>query len=90
MSMEAHDVIEAIAVGVGATLVMALWNLFLKHMFSIPSLNYCLLGRWLGHMPTSVPARYENSIRFGDSTERPITLVISHVGLAPVPAVRQS
>ena len=30
---------------------MDLWNLFLKRTFSIPSLNYCLLGRWLRHMP---------------------------------------
>ena len=30
---------------------MDLWNLFLKRTFSLPSLNYCLLGRWLRHMP---------------------------------------
>ena len=30
---------------------MDLWNLFLKRVFGIPSLNYCLLGRWLCHMP---------------------------------------
>jgi hypothetical protein len=30
---------------------MDLWNLFLKRAFNIPSLNYCLLGRWLRHMP---------------------------------------
>jgi uncharacterized membrane protein YagU involved in acid resistance len=41
----------AIAIGIGATLFMDLWNLFLKRAFSIPSLNYCLLGRWLRHMP---------------------------------------
>jgi hypothetical protein len=29
---------------------MDLWNLFLKRMFGIPSLDYCLLGRWLLHM----------------------------------------
>ena len=38
-------------VGVGATLVMDLWNLFLKVAFGIPSLDLCLLGRWVGHMP---------------------------------------
>lgn len=41
----------AAAVGIGATLVMDLWNLLLKRIFSIPSLDYCLLGRWLLHMP---------------------------------------
>ena len=30
---------------------MDLWNLFLKRAFHIPSLNYCLLGRWLRHIP---------------------------------------
>jgi hypothetical protein len=51
MSIEAHNIPGAIAIGIGATLVMDLWNLFLKRTFSIPSLNYCLLGRWLRHMP---------------------------------------
>jgi len=41
----------AIAIGIGATLLMDVWNLFLKRSFSIPSLNLCLLGRWLRHMP---------------------------------------
>jgi uncharacterized membrane protein YagU involved in acid resistance len=51
MSIEASYILGAIAIGLGATLVMDLWNLFLKRTFSIPSLNYCLLGRWLLHMP---------------------------------------
>jgi len=46
-----HYILGAMATGIGATLIMDLWNLFLKLTFSIPSLNYCLLGRWLGHMP---------------------------------------
>ena len=51
MSIEASDIVGAIAIGVGATLVMDLWNLFLDRTFGIPSLDYCLLGRWLRHMP---------------------------------------
>jgi hypothetical protein len=51
MSSEANYILGAIAVGMGATLVMDIWNLFLKRTFGIPSLNYCLLGRWLRHMP---------------------------------------
>ena len=50
MSSDANYIVGAVAIGVGATLLMDLWNLFLKHTFSIPSLNYCLLGRWLRHM----------------------------------------
>lgn len=37
--------------GVGASLFMDAWNLLLKRAFSIPSLNYCLLGRWFLHTP---------------------------------------
>jgi uncharacterized membrane protein YagU involved in acid resistance len=30
---------------------MDFWNLLLKRMLGIPSLSYCLLGRWLRYMP---------------------------------------
>jgi hypothetical protein len=50
MSIEANYVPYAIAIGIGATLIMDLWNLFLRRAFSIPSLDYCLLGRWVRHM----------------------------------------
>ena len=51
MTIEASYILPAVAIGIGATLVMDLWNLFLKRAFSIQSLNLCLLGRWLRHMP---------------------------------------
>jgi hypothetical protein len=51
MSIEADHVFGAIAIGIGASAIMDLWNLFLKRGFGIPSLNYGLLGRWLRHMP---------------------------------------
>ena len=51
MSVGTAEILGAVAVGAGATLVMDLWNLFLTRAFRIPSLNYCLLGRWLRHMP---------------------------------------
>jgi Protein of unknown function (DUF2938) len=50
-AIEAAEIAGAIAVGIGATLLMDLWNLFLKRAFDIPSLNYCLLGRWVRHIP---------------------------------------
>ena len=43
--------LDGIAIGIGATLLMDLWNLFLKRAFGIPSLNYCFLGRWVLHIP---------------------------------------
>ena len=51
VSFEGHYILRAIAIGIGATLLMDLWNLFLKRRFDIPSLSYCVLGRWLQHMP---------------------------------------
>jgi hypothetical protein len=51
MGTEATYFLGAIVVGLGATLFMDLWALFLKRAFSIPLANYCLVGRWLRHMP---------------------------------------
>ncbi len=41
----------AVAVGLGATLFMDVWGLLLNRAFSVPLANYCLVGRWLRHMP---------------------------------------
>jgi hypothetical protein len=54
MTIELGSIVRASAIGIGATLAMDLWNLFLRQAFSIPSLNYCLLGRWIRHMPAGV------------------------------------
>ncbi|MEO7794542.1 MAG: DUF2938 domain-containing protein [Thermoanaerobaculia bacterium] len=51
MHVEASDILRTAAVGIGATLGMDLWNLLLKRVFGIPSLDYSLLGRWVLHMP---------------------------------------
>lgn len=59
VNLGARDLIAAVAVGIGASLCMDLWNLFLKRAFGLPSLNYCMLGRWIGHMPRGV-FRHEN------------------------------
>ncbi|VWC31039.1 DUF2938 domain-containing protein [Burkholderia metallica] len=37
-------------IGAGATLAMDLWTLFRRRAFGIPSLDYALVGRWIGHM----------------------------------------
>ena len=50
MSLEATEILAAVAIGLGATLVMDLWHLFMRRTFRVPSLDYCLLGRWLRHM----------------------------------------
>lgn len=43
--------LPAVVVGAGATLCIDLWSWFLRRAFAIRSLDYCLLGRWLLHMP---------------------------------------
>lgn len=48
--MKFELLIGAVVVGLGATLVMDLWTVFLKRAFSIPLPNYCFVGRWLRHM----------------------------------------
>jgi hypothetical protein len=49
-----HLLGSAVAAGLGATLIMDLWNLFLKRSFGIASLDLCLLGRWLRHMEQGI------------------------------------
>ena len=39
----------SIVIGAGATAVMDLWAAFLRRCFNVSSLDYALLGRWIGH-----------------------------------------
>ena len=51
MNLSAPYFIGSLVIGIGATIVMDLWNLFLQRAFGISSLNYCLLGRWICLIP---------------------------------------
>lgn len=42
--------LRAVAIGIAATAVMDLWLLLLQSL-NVPTLNFALLGRWVGHMP---------------------------------------
>lgn len=42
---------ETALIGVGATLFLDLWTLFLKVVFRVPATNYAMVGRWIGHFP---------------------------------------
>jgi hypothetical protein len=42
-------VLRTMLIGVGATLVMDGWA-FLLRQFGIPSLDFAVLGRWIGHL----------------------------------------
>ena len=48
--MKIELLVGIVTIGLGATIVMDLWAVFLKYVFKIPSSNYCLVGRWLLHM----------------------------------------
>lgn len=43
-------VLRTLLIGAGATVMMDLWAAVLRQ-FGIPSLNFALLGRWVGHLP---------------------------------------
>lgn len=45
-----NEILSAIAIGVGATLLMDGWGLVRKQLLGIPPADYALVGRWLGHM----------------------------------------
>ena len=44
----------ACGVGVAATATLDAWNLLLARGFGVASLDFCLLGRWVAHMPRGV------------------------------------
>ena len=51
MTLQSLYIIDAIVIGLGATLAIDLWALFLDRAFSVRSLDYCLLGRWVLYIP---------------------------------------
>lgn len=49
MSAGLEFAIRAVFIGVGATLILDLWAASLKRFRGIPSVNWAMVGRWLGH-----------------------------------------
>lgn len=52
MNIEMLNIAGAVVVGIGAVLIMDIWNLFLRRAFNVASLNFCFVGRWLSYMLT--------------------------------------
>jgi hypothetical protein len=44
-------VARAVLIGIGATIVMDLWAMVRKRVFGVASLDYRMLGRWIGNLP---------------------------------------
>ena len=45
-----EPIVRSIVIGAGATLVMDAWAALLRQL-GIPSLDFAMLGRWVGHLP---------------------------------------
>lgn len=43
--------VNAVAIGAGATLVMDGWGVVRKRLLGMPAMDYGLVGRWLAHLP---------------------------------------
>ena len=45
------QLLVGVLLGIGATASIDAWNTTLYRLFGVASLDYCLLGRWVGHIP---------------------------------------
>lgn len=45
------EILLATAIGIGATALLDLWNLFLNRAFGLPLPNWGMIGRWFCHLP---------------------------------------
>jgi len=50
MNQTIEFIARSLAIGAGATIVIDLWAAVLRR-FGVASLNFALLGRWVGHLP---------------------------------------
>jgi len=44
---------RGVLMGVAGSAAMDAWGLVLRRGFGIPTLDYALVGRWIGHEPAS-------------------------------------
>jgi hypothetical protein len=51
MTNVSNLLVAAGLIGVGGAALMDIWSLVLRRRFGIPTLDYALLGRWIGHFP---------------------------------------
>lgn len=50
MLLSSEWLLLSLLLGIGATIVMDVWAYLQLRFFKIPSLNYALVGRWIGYM----------------------------------------
>ncbi|MCT6516752.1 MULTISPECIES: DUF2938 domain-containing protein [Enterobacterales] len=81
-------IILAVILGVGATVIMDLWAVFLA-LLKIPTLNLSMIGRWIGHMfkgqyfhhPISQSAPIKNETALGWCAHYGIGIVFAFIFL---------
>jgi hypothetical protein len=83
MNHIASQLYLAIPIGIGGSVLMDLWGMLLRRGFNISTLDYALLGRWIGNLPQG-HFRHE---RISDAApvrgERPIGWVAHYtIGIA--------
>lgn len=75
MLHDGRSVVFGALVGIGATLLIDVWALLLRRGFNIPSLDFCLLGRWVLHMPGGTFVHRS----IGASSKKPYECVVGWV-----------
>ncbi len=65
IDLSSHEMVSTMLIGIGATLITDVWAFALKKIADIPSFNFCLLGRWIGHL------RYGRFIHVGVAQATP-------------------
>lgn len=48
---DADYFLKAVLIGVGGTIVLDLWALFMARALKMPATNWPMVGRWIGNMP---------------------------------------
>jgi hypothetical protein len=51
MTVSVDLLLQGVPIGLGGAALMDVWSLALRRGFGIPTLDYALLGRWIGHFP---------------------------------------
>ena len=92
MTMSGTHILGAALTGAGATLLMDGWNHALRRAFGVRSLDYCMLGRWLRHMPSTfrhvaiqaaAPRSHECRVGWLAHYSIGISLALAFVAIAP-------
>lgn len=50
MTEPARLVFTVVAMGAAGAALMDIWSLVLRRLWNVPTLDYALLGRWIGHL----------------------------------------